>query len=282
MSIPAAALLLLLQAPSFEPQLEPAPGQPPPGASALDAWAALAEAEEKGYSLPGTGLRSFAARVTSPQLEQLARERSDLEPSELRFVLWWEAPDRRRVTLAGARGRLERGLVDALTGLVMPLHELLLPVPPTKRLRGHAFVFAEPPGPDGRAVVEARARNPDDPRRLARFTIGADGLILSESSETADGDRSEYHHAWRRSGGHDLLVGVTGLHRGRRVDLTIEWGALPDGRPVPTRVTMRQLDGLGEPKGPIAQIEYRISGHRLDEPLPEWVWLTASPASPRR
>ena len=285
MPVALAVLLLSLLSgsgvgePRFEPALEPATGALGPGASALDAWAALADADERAYSLPGTGLRSFAARVRSPELSRLAAERSDVDPAELQFVLWWESPDRRRVTLSGARGEMEAGLVDALSGLVQPLHELLLPVPPSQRLRGHAFLFVEGPEPTGRAVIEARARNPDDPRRLARFTIGESGLVVREWSATAEGEESDYHYAYRRVQGHEVLVGVTGLHRGHRVDLTIDWGSEVDGLLVPTRVTMRQLDGLGELEGPLAEIEYRISGHRLDERLPDWVWLTG--ASPR-
>lgn len=284
------AATLLLQAPALSPgsmetEFE-APRRPAntadfaPGTSALDAWAALRDAEGRSYSLAGAGLRSFSARVNSPQIEALADSLSAVPGRELDFVLWWAAPDLRRVTLKGSRGELSPEVEQRLVGLVEPLLELLVPVSPAHQLRSHAFVFVETPAiMSSRRVVEARARTPDDPRRLARFTINEQGLVVRQETETSTGETSDYHYAHVERDGLQLLVGVTGRHRGSRVDLTIHWSRTPGQLPLPTRVTARQLDALGRPEGALGEIEYRLSEPRVDEPTPDWV---GQPLNPRR
>lgn len=289
LTVPTAVLLALaLQGPvlnsgSLETEFE-APRRPAGGAdfaqgtSALDAWAALRDAEARTYSLPGAGFRSFSARVGSPQIAAIADSMSSIPGRNLSFALWWQAPDLRRITLSGAQGELSLEIEQRLVGLVEPLLELLVPVSPTHRLRSHAFVFVETPASiSSRRVIEARARTPDDPRRLARFTIGEQGLIVRQETETDEGDVSDYHYAHVEREGRFLLVGVTGTHRGTRVDLTIHWSREPDQLPVPTRVTARQLDALGRPEGPLGEIEYLISDQRIDEPVPSWVGQALNP-----
>jgi len=250
-----------------------------PGTSALDAWAALRDAESRSYSIPGSGLRTFSARVSSPQIEAIADSLSSVRGRELDFGIWWEAPDRRRVTLNGARGELSPEIEQRLAGLVEPLLELLFPESSTHRLRSHAFVFVETRAVSGsRRVVEARARDLDDPRRLARFTIDEQGLIVRQETETATEETSDYHFAHVVRDGRNLLVGVTGEHRGTRVDLTIHWSRTAGALPMPSRVTARQLDALGRPEGALGEIEYLLSDQRLDEPVPGWVF----PAPARR
>jgi hypothetical protein len=249
------------------------------GASALDAWAALRDAEERTWRVRGPGIHSFACRVRSPQLARLADGLSSVPGGELTFALWWQAPDRRDVTLSGARGELSPEAASSLTSLVEPLHDLLLADRPTERLRGHVFVFVEEPSADtARRVIEARAASPDDPRRRARYMLDAEGLIVGERTETAEGERSEYVYVHERRAGRHLLVGATGIHRGVRVDLTIDWGLELDGRPLPTRVTVRRLDALGRPVEPLGEIEYRLSGHRLNEELPGWLFQSGPAA----
>lgn len=268
---------------SLETEFEPPPRSAAPaedfapGASALDAWAELRDAEERVFSLTGAGLSSFHARLRSPQVESLADTLSSVPGEELRFALWWKAPDRRRITLSGTRGELSPETGQRLAGLFEPLLELLVPESQTHRLRSHAFVFVETPaGLSSRRVVEARARTPDDPRRLARFTIDERGLVVRQETETSSGDVSDYHYAHVERDGRYLLVGVTGTHRGSRVDLTVHWGGPVEGLPVPTRVTARQLDVLGRPQGALGEVEYRLSEQSVNEPVPDWVFLPHS------
>lgn len=254
---PAVGLLLALLAPASAP----AAGA---GASALDAWAAYRQAESKCYRLAADRVTSFQCRVRSPFVEKLADPGGPLEGRDIVVMLRWTAPDAPVVRLESGTEGLAEDERDRVQMLFAPLHELVLPVPPSQRLAKHEFRFVATDEDDasGETVIEARARDPQDPRRRARFTLGADGLVRRELGETKEGQVSVFEYAYGTAAGRTVMTACTGTWRGQPIAIEMEWGATVASRPVPTRVVVRQLDAAGAPlPGLLGEMEFRLSDH---------------------
>ena len=215
--------------------------QLPPGASALDAWAELREAESRVYRLRDDGVRSFSCRVRSPLFERLTARSSPLEGAQLDVRLEWH--DGLARATVGCDRPLDPLVRDRITSLVEPLAELLFPAPLWSQLRGSSFRFRDGdaatmlrPGERG---IEALTRSADSDRRRSLITIGPDGLVASERRAFATGEASEFRHAYRLDAGRWLATGLEGKWRGRDVAIAIDWAG-GGVRPTPVRVVVRQ------------------------------------------
>lgn len=234
------------------------------GAGGEDARAAFVAAEARTYHLAADGISRFACRVTSPVVARLTEAGGRHEGGELSFTLWWESSGRTGVAVDAKGVELSREERDELVGFFSSVHQLVLPWPSSVRLSRHAWRWARSAVP-GEVLVEAVAVDAEDERRLARFTVGANGLVVKEHSETRAGEVSDLRYRHVASGPRWLVAGCDGTFRGKHVSVDLEWGAEVSGRPVPTRLVVRQheVTGVGAPRL-VDEVEFILSGHRFD------------------
>ena len=241
---------------------------PPPGASALDAFAFLRDAEARGYRLDDDAVRTLAVRVESPAIDELLAPGAPLAGRDVRITLWWKDGEG-RVRIEGAEGA-DEGLVESLEALVSPLPALLLPERPSRGLVGSSFSFVtgEPLLRPGDRGVAATARDDSSGVRRVVFAISREGLIVGERMERVDGRTSEFRHHWILQGGRYLLGSTEGWLTNRRVSAELTWGALVGERPVPTSVIVLQGDLVAPWPESARGIELLLSEHRINAPPP--------------
>ena len=161
-----------------------------------------------------------------------------------------------------------------LAGLIEPLHEMILPVRPSRALVGHSFRFLPADDPwvrIGERGIEAVARRSGEDPGRQRIAVGPDGLVVRDRIERADGSVSEFTYEHALKDGRYLPTSTTGVFRDMKVSVSIEWGLVVSGRSLPTRIEVIQqpADESGEalPAGLATQV-FRLSRHQLNGEIP--------------
>ena len=249
---------------------------PPQGASALDAWAAYRDAEDRTYRLAEDGVHRFSCRVGGPFVQNLSHPGGPLAGTSARVLLGWRDGSV-RVSLDGAEAPPE--LVDSIANLVEPLRELILPYRPSRGLTAHVFRFiaADPFLQPGESGIEATARDTGAPIARLVAAVGDDGLVHGEWIRRADGSVAQYRYRLSPLRGRQVMTGCEGFVGGRHVTVDIEWDAVADDRPLPTRVEVsRDAPGSDERDSALFTLsEHAVNGDVADGLLPK-----AAPVEP--
>ena len=235
--------------------------------SALDALAALRDAEARTYRLPADGVMRFSCRISSPYVAKLWESGGPLEGNPQVFTLWWISPSSSRVIADGEKA-VEPVLLASILALFRAVPEAFLAPPASASLRGKTVTFGV--GGPGEVVVEATARSAADDVELARYTIGSDGLVRREQVRRRDGGASDLRFEHERVAGRTVVTRSHGSWRGVEVDLRLTWSPSVSGRPVPTHLVVTQRDaasGLQLP-GALGEMIYELSDHVINGDLP--------------
>ena len=226
-------------------------------------------------------MRTFSCRIESSLVDLLAGPGGPFENDAPRITLWWRDGEA-RVTVEGA-ANLDAESRGRLAGLIEPLHEMILPMRPSRALVAHAFRFLPADDPwvrVGERGIEAVARQSGDDPVRQRIAIGPGGLVTRDRIERADGSVSEFTYEHALKDGRYLLTSTTGVFRDMKVSVVIEWGMAVAGRPLPTRIEVdqRPVDETGEalPAGLASQV-FRLSRHQINGEIPASV-LPRGPA----
>ena len=240
----------------------------PLGASALDAFGVLRDAEAQAYRLDDDGVRILSMRVDSSAVDALTGPGGELAGRDVRVRLWWRAGET-RVVIEGARGA-SPATVANIENLARPLPALLIPEHPSRGLLGCTFRFVGEGGvvKAGERGIEVTDRSGRTGIRRALFAVSGEGLIVGERIERTDGRTSEFRHSYVLQGGRYLLSTTQGWMVGRRVAAEIVWGDVVAERPVPTHVLVLQGDLLTAWPEEANAVELRLSEHRINEEPP--------------